>query len=84
MGNNLRKIRGMYFQKIYRLKKDSDLQRHSKKSYSQFIQILQAKGHFYYLNEGYPFYECIHAVVVLNVEYYLNKLSIREMKGIFQ
>ena len=37
------------------IKKDLALYRHSQKSYSHFIKILQTKGHFYYLNEGYPF-----------------------------
>ena len=52
---NLKKIRDMFFQKINRLKKDSDLQWHSQKSYIHLIEILQAKGHFHYLNGGYPF-----------------------------
>ena len=44
----------MGFQKIYRLKNDSDLRRYSKKIYSHFIEILHAKGHFEYHNGGYP------------------------------
>ena len=43
----------MCFHKIHWLKKYSDLYRHSQKSYSYFIKILQAKGHFEYLNDGY-------------------------------
>ena len=53
-GKNLKKISDMYFQKIRRIKKDSDLQRHCKKSYSHFLEIFQAKEHLDYLNGGYP------------------------------
>ena len=53
-GKNLKKIKDIRFQNIHRLKNDSDLQWHSKKSYSHFIEILQPKWHFYYLHEGYP------------------------------
>ena len=54
----------MCFQKIYRLKKDSDLQQHSKKGYTHFIEILQAKGHFEYLNGGYPFNQIEKSILI--------------------
>ena len=59
----------MCFQKIHRLKKDSDLQRRSKKSYSRFIKILQAKCHFDYLiGRKVPFCDLSNAVCQIIVE----------------
>ena len=45
----------MHFQKIHRLKKIQTYSDIQKKRYSHYIEILQAKGHFYYLNGEYPF-----------------------------
>ena len=54
----------MCFQKIDRLKIDSGLQWHSQKSYCHFIEILQAKGHFYYLNGGYPLQNTFNTIAL--------------------
>ena len=44
----------MCFQKIHRLKNIQTCSGIQKKVTALFIEILQAKGHFYYLNAGYP------------------------------
>ena len=45
----------MWFKIIYRLKKIQTCSSiKKKKTYSYFIEILQAKGHVDYLNGGYP------------------------------
>ena len=48
------KNQGRVVSKVTSIKKASDLQCPSKKRYSHFIKILQAKMHFDYLNGGYP------------------------------
>ena len=53
---NLKKNQRYVFLENMSIKKDSDLQLPSKKSSSHFIEILHAKGHFDYLNEGYRLY----------------------------
>ena len=51
-GKILTKIRDTCFQKIHRLKKDSDLQQHSKKSYTHFIEYCKQKSILTILMEG--------------------------------
>ena len=64
-GKKSEKNHGHVFYKIDRLKKDSNLEWHSKKSYSHFIEILHAEGHSDYRNGGYPL-KCLILEVLID------------------